>query len=176
VQAVIQNTSIGPAPSAIQVNVFLGTVQRVGGDAGVIQPGECRVISTDTATAFDPMPSGTKAQVEVCSPLDGAGDPKLSTSCLESDSDRFIAFRASIGDVRNSNLTDCILSPILDACRSPTTFFLEQPRESVDAVMNVLSGQNPGNQPIAQLRVELYLNSQNVANTVGSQAVVSADL
>jgi len=175
VQVTIENLEPEFGPD-IQVNIYLGTVQRIGGVDGVVAANSSRTISTDRELTLEPLPRGTDTRVEICSPLNDDGNPMLSRSCLMNPNDRFISFRASIGDVKNSNLTDCILSPILDQCRSPTTFFLEEPQETVDAVMNVISGQNPGNQPTAQVRVELYLNNQNVANAIGTQAVVSADL
>jgi hypothetical protein len=175
VQAVISNPASSTAP--IQVNIYLGTLQRVGGEEGVIQPGQCRTIITDTQAALAPNPRGAETQVEVCSPRNESGDPDLRIPCLESTNDRSIAFGASIGDVRASNLTNCILSPILDTCRSPATFFLEQPRESVNAVMNVNPLQNPGgNEPTAEVLVELYINDRLEAKKGGTQAVVSVDL
>jgi hypothetical protein len=54
---------------------------------------------------------------------------------------------------------------------------MESAKDQVDAVMNVNPGQNPGGQnPTAQVRVELYVNDDLVAVDAGVEAIVSDDL
>jgi len=169
VRAVIRNLDDA---LPIQVNVFLGTNQSVGGDQGLIGPGECRSISTDKTLPLVPKPSGKQTRVEVCSPQDcSAGPPctpMLNTPCPESTNDRNIAYFATIGDIAVTNITNCVLSPILDACRSPSTFFVEQPKDQVDAIMSINPGQNPGPPlPDVKIRLELYIDDENVDNAIG---------
>ena len=166
VTAAIRNLD---ATNPIQVSLFLGQTPQVLANQGMIGPGECSPIVSAPPGSGCPNPqvTGPSVQVEVCSPFDPVtNQPSLVTSCLPPPTpgalppqDRNIAYFATIGDLRSSNITNCILSPILDACRTPSTFFLEQPRDQVDAVMSVNSGQNPeGNVlPTAEVRVELYV-------------------
>ena len=166
-------TCLGAVP--IEVLIYLGTNPRVSGGEGLILPGECRAIVTDRA-AFTSNPSGAQTQIEVCSPLNTDGEPDLTIPCVESTGDRHLTYFATVGDVQNSNITNCLLSPFLAACQTPTTFFLEQPKDEVDAVMSLNSGQNPGTGPPAEIRLQLYINGLNVANDGGTNPVVSANL
>jgi hypothetical protein len=176
----------------IQVNLFLGQTPQVLADQGVIGPGECSAVVSAPQGSGCPNPqvTGPQVQVEVCSPFNPVSNqPNLNTSCLPPPTpgalppqDRNIAYFATIGDLKASNITNCILAPILDACRTPTTFFLEQPQGQVDAVMSVNSGQNPGGGvPTAEVRVELYVGDPGtvavfngfVDNNAGTNPVVS---
>jgi len=103
----------------IEVIIYLGTNPRVSGGEGLVLPGECRAIVTDNAP-FTPEPSGAQAQLEVCSPLNASGEPQLSIPCVESTSDRHLNYFATIGDVQNSNITNCVLAPFLPACQTPS--------------------------------------------------------
>ncbi len=182
VRAAIRNTDL---TQPITVDLYLGLNPQ--GPAVVINPGECRTIAqtgqfppepspgpiraTPTAVTFPtPNARGPEVQVEICSPTTG-----LLTSCLDSTADRFIGFFASIGDIKATNLTNCLLQPILDACRSPATFFVEQPQDQIDAVISVNPGQNPGGQPVAEVRAELYINGQRVDSQAGTDPIVSAN-
>jgi hypothetical protein len=167
VRAAIRNLSTLP----IQVDVFLGLTQAVGGNEGLIQPGQCRTISSADSSGLDPNPRGSDIQVEVCSPSTG-----VNTPCLESPSDRNVAFFATTGDLRASVFTNCILIPILDACRTPATFFWEQPVDQYDAVVNVNPGQNPDGQPPVQLRLELFVNGTRRDFEGGVEPIVGVDL
>jgi hypothetical protein len=172
VRAVIQNQS----DTALQVNTFLG---ETGQNTNVqIPPGQCQTVITNNIinSPLTPNPRGHQTQVEVCSPLNATNDPDLQIGCVGmpvDPNDRAIAYFATIGDIASTNITNCLLPSLLDACRSPTTFFLEQPQDEVDAVMSVNSGQNPPGQPIAQLRLELYINGQRVSSDAGTNPVVS---
>ncbi|MGD9764683.1 MAG: hypothetical protein AB7V27_13295 [Candidatus Binatia bacterium] len=149
VRAVIRNLSTLP----IQVDMFLGFTQTVGGSAGMIPPGQCRTIASGSTSSLNPVARGPEVRTEVCAPTEG-----LNTSCLDSASDRSLAFFATTGDLVASVFTNCILAPILDACRTPATFFWERPQDSYAAVVQVNPGQNPDGQPPAQVRLELYVN------------------
>src|SRR5262249_9692292 len=164
------------APLPIQVNIFLGTVQRA---AATIAPGECRTVVTDEPPPPFPTPNprGAQVQIEVCSPLNPTtNEPDFDIPCISSTADRHITYFATVGDVANSAITNCILTPLLPACQTPSTFFLEQPKDEVDAVMNVNSGQNPDGPPFAQVRLQLYVNGENVSNDGGTNPVVSDNL
>lgn len=163
VRAVFRNLAQVP----IQVDLFVGFEQQVGGPQGVIQPGECRTIASGSTAGLVPAPRGPETRVEVCSPIEGGATP-----CAESAGDRFIAFFATTGDLVASTITNCILSPFLDACRSPATFFWENPQDQYDAVMTVNPGQNPDGQPRAVVRAELYVNGNLRDHDSGSEAIV----
>lgn len=166
VRAVIRNLSAIP----IQVDLFLGFTQVVGGSEGLIQPGQCRTIASDDTSSLDPNPRGPEIRVEVCSPTTG-----VSTPCLDSTTDRSIAFFATTGDLRASVFTNCILTPILDACRTPATFFWERPEDQYDAVVSVNPGQNPDGEPRAQLRLELFVNDVRRDFEGGTEPIVEVE-
>lgn len=164
VRAVIRNLSAQP----LQVDMYLGLTQQVGGDKGVILPGECRTIASAPGN-FQIKPVGPQIRTEVCSPTAG-----LSTSCLDqpAPSDRNIAFFGSTGDLVATNITNCLLNPFLDACRTPATFFWQNAQGQFDAVMSVNSGQNPDDQPKATLRAELYVNGNRRDTATGTEPIV----
>lgn len=170
VRAVIRNLSAQP----LQVDMYLGFTQQVGGDAGVIAPGACRtIIGGNGSPNFSVKQVGPEIRTEVCSPVEG-----LSTSCLEQPPapDRFIAFFGSTGDLVASNITNCSLNPFLDACRTPATFFWQNAQDQFDAVMSVNSLQNPPGQPKATLRAELYVNGRLEESATGTEPIVGVNL
>jgi hypothetical protein len=168
IRAVFRNLDTVP----ITVNFYLGMTPQVSNV--VIQPGECETVATPGGDGnIQQTLRGPKVQVEICSP-DNPID--LRTSCLETSGDRSISFFATIGDIRASNITNCLLPPILDACRTPATMFVESPQDQVDAIMSVNPGQNPGGQPTAEVRLEMYLNGNFKQFMAGTNPVVSADL
>lgn len=168
IRAVIRNLSAFP----LQVDLFLGQVQAVGGDAGIIAPGECRTIASGTLTVI-PDQRGPEIRTEICSAVAGLG-----TSCLEQPPapDRNIGFFASTGDLVASNITNCLLNPFLDACRTPATFFWENPQEQFNAVMSVNPGQNPEGQPKATIRTELYVNGNLRDTASGTEPIVGVEI
>jgi hypothetical protein len=187
VRAVIRNMG----STDIIVDLYLGETPQQPNK--VIKPGECRTIVSDpNELPFNPEPPqqiGPQVQVEVCTPMDTTQNParqNLDISCLTSQVDRHVAYFATIGDLANSNITNCLLNseqpgapPLLDACRGPSTFFLERPKDQIDAVMSVNAGQNPGGDvPPAQLRLELYVNDPTNAADIdhGVDPVVSKTL
>jgi hypothetical protein len=171
VQVVIQNQS---TTAAIRVDTYLGFTPQ--NSNVTINPGECQTIRT-TGPPPTPQPSGAQIQIEVCAPLNDMGVQDVSLPCTTSTADRSIAYFATLGDIATTNITNCILSPILDNCRSPSTFFIEQPIDEVDAIMSVNSGQNPSSTPpLVALRLELYVNDQQVDISTGTGPVVTANL
>lgn len=166
VRAVIRNLSTVP----IQVDLYVGFEQQVGGPDGAIAPGECRTIESASTAGLVPAPRGPETRVEVCSPQNGGATP-----CAESPGDRNIGFFATTGDLVASTITNCILTPFLDACRSPATFFWENPQDRYNAVMTVNPGQNPGGETRAVVRAELYVNGQLRDHDSGSEAIVGFD-
>lgn len=172
IRAAIRNLSDAP----IIVNLYIGFQQQVGGesqDSGTIQPGGCRVIQSDATFDLTPKPRGAETQIEVCAPLSGN-----RTSCLDSttSTDRNLFYFASLGDLEQSNLTNCTLSPILDNCQSPSTFFVQNPVDQIDAVMSINPGQDAPPAPKPEIRVELYINGTLVDVDAGANPVVSKNL
>lgn len=190
VRAAIFNRDTQP----IRVDLYFGTNPQQSNVT--INPGECRTVSqpgvfpvatpligpTPTALAFPPPNArGPEVRVEVCSPQP-TPPIGLTTPCVNPTTgdlppaDRNIAYFATIGDIVASNITNCVLPPILDACRSPATFFFENPQDQVDAVFSVNPGQNPGGQPTAEVRAEMYVDGTRIDSSAGVDPVVSADL
>ncbi len=167
VRAVIRNLAAVP----IQVDLFAGFEQVTGGEDGVVPPGACRTIESGSTVALVPAPRGPETRVEVCSPIEGGGTP-----CAESTGEQNIRFFATTGDLVASTITNCILSPFLDACQSPATFFWENPQDQYDAVMSVNPGQNPGGPERAYVRAELYVDGVLRDHDSGSEAIVGFDL
>jgi hypothetical protein len=171
VQAVIKN--VGDQP--LRADLYLGLNPQVSNF--VIAAGECRKIAVTSLPQPTPNPQGFETRVEVCSPMPTPGSVDLDTSCIGTPPsnppppDGNIAFFSNLGDIAVSHITNCILMPILDACRTPSTMFLEEPKDEVDAIMSVNSGQRNG-----VVRLELYLNDVLVGVDGGSNPVVSETL
>jgi hypothetical protein len=168
IRAVIRNTSLFP----LQVDLFLGMTQAVGGDDGIVLPGECRTIASGVLTVT-PNQRGPEIRTEVCSAVAGVHVP-----CLEQPPmpDRNIAFFGSTGDLAASTITNCLLNPFLDACRTPATFFWENPQDQYNAVMSVNAGQNPEGQPRAVIRTELYVNGNLRDSAGGTEPIVGVEI
>jgi hypothetical protein len=185
VQVVIQASASNTAP--IRVDTFLGENPQNSGI--MIAPGDCQTIVTSTALPLPtPSPgSGPQLQVEVCSPLDSMGNPDLTLPCVQPtpaapsepilppNPDRQIAYFATVGDIKITYITNCILTSLLDACRSPTTIFFEQPQDLLAAILDVNSGQNPGPPaPTAEVRLELYQDGQRIETDNGTKPKVTS--
>jgi hypothetical protein len=183
VRVVIQSSDTNTLP--IRVDTFLGENPQ---NANVlINPGDCQTILTSTALG-PPTPepgNGPQLQVEVCSPLVSA-TPNLQNACVQAtpataatpvaapNPDRQIAYFASVGDIKITYITNCILTSLLDACRSPSTILFEQPNDLLAAIIDVNSGQNPGPpQPTAEVRVELYQDGQMIEHDAGTMPKVT---
>jgi hypothetical protein len=194
VRAAIVNLDDAP----IRVDLYLGQTPQQSNV--VVNPGECRTVAqtgafpptparlpdvtpapTPTAVTFpEPDNRGPEVRVEICSPQP-TPPVGLTTPCISSSpgglppADRNISYFATIGDIEASDITNCILPPILDACRSPSTFFIEQPQQQVDAVLSVNPGQNPDGQPTAEVRAELYVNDRRVDSAAGTGPIVGTN-
>ena len=179
VRAVIRNLSDS---LPLQVFLVLGQVPQIGETEGTINPGECKTIITNALInrPLTPNPIPPEIRVEVCAPR--VGDTLDLTMQCEAATDNWIwGYFLSIGDVKASNISNCQFPQqppfTLDACQSPSTIFMEAPQDQVDAVMSVNPGQNPGgDQPTAQVRVELFVNGELTAAAAGVEAIVSDDL
>lgn len=187
VRAVIQNLSALP----IRVDTFLGQVPQ---NSNVVinpvgTPGDCQSVVTNAALPLptpEPTPAfrGPEIRVEICAPQvfeDGQARLDLTLPCDESNADWNWGYFASIGDVKASNISNCQVPAqppfLLDACQSPSMFFVESPKDQINAVMTVNAGQSPGGQnPTAQVRVELFVNGVFVAADAGVEAIVSDNL
>lgn len=172
IRAVIRNTSTLP----IEVDMYLGIIQVVGGgDAGLIQPGACRTIQSAPLTTT-PEVRGPQVQVEVCSPRNPqTGQQDLSLGCLDNTLDASIGFFATTGDIVASTLTNCLLPPFQEACRTPATFFWERPQDVYAAVATVNPGQSPEGQPKARVRSELYIDGDRMDFSSGTETIVEHD-
>lgn len=173
IRAVIRNTS----PVPIEVDMYLGVAQVVGGgDGGLIQPGACATIESAAFGTTVPDVRGPQVQVEVCSPRNPlTGEQDLSIGCLDNTLDASIGFFATTGDIVASTLTNCLLPPFQEACRTPATFFWERPQDVYAAVATVNPGQSPEGQPKARVRSELYINGTRMDFSSGSEAIVEHD-
>jgi hypothetical protein len=191
VRAVIQNLD---QTTPIRVDVYLGINPQ--NSNVVIEPGHCETVQTNTTLPLNPRPCGDQIQVEVCSPsgISPSGTPGLDLTipCMPQTPgpntpaptpsptlarDLNVTYTASIGDVSSSVNTNCILSPILNSCQTPSTFFFEQPVDEIAAVMAVNPNQNPGFPlPNAAMRLELYVNGPLLQVSTGGHPAVSDNL
>jgi hypothetical protein len=189
IRAVIRNADSSTAP--LVVNTFFA--QTPQNTNVTIEPGVCQSVITNPnfeqrIPSPGPTPSGRgpEIRVEICAPRvpgnNGLDGLDLGMPCEESSNDWFWGYFASIGDVVATNISSCLApappsEPVITACTSPSTFFLESPKDQVDAVMSVNPGQNPGGgQPEAQIRVEMWVNGRREAVSAGVEAIVSANL
>lgn len=168
VRAVIRNLS----DQVLRVDMYTGLIQAVGsgtpGDAGYIPPGECHTIASGSQS-FSIDQIGPDTRTEVCAPQAG-----LTVSCLAQPPapNLKIAFFGSTGDLVASSVTNCQLNPFLDACRTPATFFWQDPQEQFNAVMSVNAGQNPEGQPKPKIRAELYVDDELRQADTGEEPIV----
>jgi hypothetical protein len=142
---------------------------------GVVPPGECRRIGVAPTVSPTPRPGLVDAAIEVCAPLSCAtctdvdtnipcvGDPGLPDPLSLN-----VSFFASVGDIRQSNISNCLTAQT-SSCVPPATFFIEKPKDEVAAVMQVNSGQAPGN---GKLRTELYINGTRTDSAAGGNPIV----
>jgi hypothetical protein len=144
VTGIFQNTD---PTLPITVEMSIGT-QLVSSQE--IQPGICctvgsgRTCDQATATCDAPTstPGGDEVRIEVVS---------LSPSAN-------VGFSASIGDNEATNITACVIGA--DICRTPATFFMEDPVDSVSAVITKAAGENNDIELNAQLFVNGDLKDQ----------------
>jgi hypothetical protein len=153
----------------IGIDLFLGPSVEMA-TSGEIDPGACATVGTDTENTLEPVVTGPEIRVEVCAASDQSG---ASIPCAENTADPNIAFFATIGDIRGTNVTSCTLLPVAESCRTPATFFLENPKESVSAVFSKLGDQDRD----AVLRAELYV-SERLKDTQTSRqnVIVKSDI
>ena len=65
-----------------------------------------------------------------------------------------IAFFATLGDLENTNVTNCLIPPVATSCSTPATFFIQNPLDSVTVVTSKFAGQDPN----SVMRLELFLD------------------
>jgi hypothetical protein len=142
----------------ISVDLFLGLQLRsvVG-----VNPGDCRSVETGVPVV---EPPGRNVRIEVCGSLT---EIPRGANCGDFQDD-FIGFFISIGDSQSTNLTSCAARPIAEACRTPATVFIQEPKDEINAIFDTLSGENPD----AILRVELYVNDELVDASSGKRNVI----
>jgi hypothetical protein len=165
--------NLGTEP--IRADLYLGLNPQVTNF--LIPAGACRRIAVTSLPPPTPMPAGAQVQAEVCAPMGDPSGVNLNTSCISNPvsdpppADANVSFFSTLGDIEVTHITNCTLTPILDACRTPATFFLEQPKDEVDAIMSVNPGQLNG-----VVRLEVYVDGALVGVQGGSNPVVSESL
>ena len=138
----------------------------------------------ETAVAFLGVASSA-----ACAPLNpDTGNQDLSLGCVQPTpeapgmpvptplADREVAYFSSVGDIKITYISNCILTSLLDACRSPSTIFFEQPQDLLAAIISVNSGQNTDpSKPPAGIRLELYQDGQliEVGNNPSTKPMVT---
>jgi hypothetical protein len=142
----------------IRVDLFLGFALRSVVD---VDPGQCMPVGTGVPV---PNPDRREVRIEVCASTTGIPD---GAKCGEFPDD-FVGFFISVGDSQATNLTACVARPVAEACRTPATLFIEDPQNEVNAIFDTLSGENPD----AELRVELYINDELVDASSGKRNVL----
>lgn len=174
VRSVIRNLG-GPGNPDLVVDTFLGTIPQ---NSNVrIPPGTCgTVITSGAPNNLHVQPRGPEVQIDICAPLDSSGALDLSMLCAGNPVDApdlSLGFFASLGDIRSTNITSCVLAGLLDSCRTSATFFIEQPQDRVDVVMQVNPGQNPSGGNPARIRVDLSVDGNRVDSDTGDNPIVS---
>ena len=105
-----------------------------------------------------------EVRIEVCASVTGIPS---GAQCGDFQDD-FVGFFISIGDSQSTNLTSCAARPIAEACRTPATVFIEEPKDQVNAVFDTLANENPD----AVLRVEMYVDDELVDSSSGKRNVI----
>jgi hypothetical protein len=147
----------------ISIDLFLGLTQF---DFKTLDPAECANVFTEGALDAQPH---REFRVEICSSID---DPPDGARCGQFQ-DAFVGFFLSSGDTKGSNISTCDLRPVADACRTPATLFVEEPKDQIDVIIDTNSDENRD----AVLLVELFINGQLVDSSRGRRNVqVSKDL
>ena len=144
----------------INVDLFLGLELRsvVG-----VNPGQCRPVETGVPAV---EAGNREIRIEVCGTTSPDGIPR-GARCGDFRDD-FVGFFISIGDSESTNLTSCAARPIAEACRTPATVFIEEPKDEINAIFDTLQNENPD----AVLRVELYINDELVDSSSGKRNVI----
>lgn len=155
---------LADATNPLTIDLFLGLFQ-----ADVVRdlpPGDCADVFT---SGEQDAQANTEYRIEICGSID---NPPSGARCGDFP-DAFVGFFLSVGDSRGSNVSNCNLRSVTDACRTPATLFVEQPKDRIDAIIDTLSNENRD----AVLTVELYIDDQLVDSSHGSRNVqVSKDL
>lgn len=144
--------------SPINVDLFLGLQLR---SVAAVNPGQCRPVETGVPVV---EPGNREVRIEVCASVTGIPQ---GAHCGDFQDD-FVGFFISIGDSESTNLTSCAARPVAEACRTPATVFIEEPKDQVNAVFDTLASENPD----AVLRVELYINDELVDASSGARNVI----
>ena len=162
VRAVLENLDTVP----IQVDIFLGENLQT---TSVVNPGECGTVRTDPGIPLIPEVFGVQARAEVCGTFAGV----LRPSCEDFVPDPNVAFFATLGDLVSTNVTQCLIAPVATSCTTSTTFFIQNPVDSVTVVTSKFAGQDP----TAVMRLELYLDDVFVDSEDGTgDLIVESDV
>lgn len=172
VQAVIRAKDTNLSPLAVSITIALNPPQVSN---VMIAPGECQRVAVSPTAAPNPKRGLVDAAVEVCAPFScsSCSDVDVNISCVGAPGEAdplssSISFFGSIGDIRQSNITNCVTADT-ENCVTPATFFLEQPKDQLAAVMQVNTGQAQGN---GQIRTELYVNGTRTDADTGGNPIV----
>jgi hypothetical protein len=176
VQMVVRNLS---DIAAVTVTITIGTTTQVlganPGDPGFVDPGTCKRVGVAPTVSPTPRPGQPNVAIEVCAPLacDECTNVDTNIPCVAGDGEpdpvsSSISFFASVGDIRQSNITNCITVDTQN-CLTPATFFIERPKDQVASAMTVQSGQAPGN---GQIRTELYINGHRTDSAAGGNPIL----
>lgn len=148
----------------VDIDLFLGTLP--ARNVQDLFPGECADVATGGEVDAQPNP---EYRVEICGSI---GNPPDGARCGDFD-DAFVGFSLSVGDSRGSNVSSCSLRLVSEACRTPATLFVEEPKDRIDAIIDSLTNENRD----AVLTVELYIDGELVDSSHGHRNVqVSKDL
>ena len=157
-----------------------------------IPPGECRSVSTfddarEIAGDFIPTEPDDEFRFEVCSFTAGTQLPDgfecqdlAPRGSVERDDegnllfDAGISFLATLGDLTASFLTQCLGPEGTErvGCRTPSTFYLNAPRDQISAAMTQLP-----NQPSSFMQLDLYRGDRLLdSNRGGNDVFVRKDI
>lgn len=162
VRAVFVNVNDSPSPESMRVDLYFGT--NLQATAPEVPPGECVTVTGEPGRVPDPV-VGREVRIEVCS---RAPDGDRNAPCESDYPDAGVAFFASVGDIKATNLTSCQILPVAESCRTRATFFIEDAKEVVSAVFSKLGAQDPN----SIMRAELYVNGRLEDVSTGSGDII----
>jgi len=153
-----------------------------------IDPGQCRSLTTysdaDEMVATPPPPS-REVRIDVCSfdrDTDLPGNFRCSDAIAMGGAtplvDRNAIFFASIGDLRGTSRTQCLLiqGPSRNECQTPATMFLNDAEDTISVVISPITGQT---RPDRLFHGDLYIDGQRVDSdtpSLGDDVILTRDI
>ena len=112
---------------------------------------------------------GTSATVGEGTPVPNVIGPDVRFEISSTTGPENVGFDVSIGDLYDTNVTNCNIRPVaVEFCSTPAMFFLEDARETITGIFTKLGGQDED----AVFKVDLFVNGAFVESGSGRDDVV----